>query len=865
MPDILLIETSATLRHALRTLLVKEGYNVSEAEDFGSGLAALRDFDKDSALNGVVVGWPARTDPLADELFSLMEDSAYSHISLLTLAHDPEPAILNWAGNRPRTAFLLWDNYTETSDSLSMLLTQSVESPAYEFHSNDDTSESISILFVDDSPTVRVNFRKLLTKHGYKTDTAASVDEGFEKALESHFDIAIIDYFMPDATGDELCRCLRDNPDTTKIITAIITGTYLDKVIKDSLNAGAIECMFKNESNDLFLARIEAMSRAIHDRRSIENERRRLNGILGSVGEGVYGVDKKGRITFINPTGRNLLGYMRHNELNGMLAHEAFHYADPDGNSIESEESKLQHAYLNGEKLNRQEAVFWHSSQKPIPVELTVYPLNIEDKFEGSVVAFRDISERKLLEDELKWQATHDSLTRMHNRHYFETQLNNEVHMLKRTGKQSALLYIDLDRFKYINDTAGHTAGDQLLIEVGSKLSSRLRKSDLLARIGGDEFAIILRNIRANSISAVADLFREALNQFTFVYQNKQYRINASVGVAIMDKETSTAGEALANADIACHIAKSEGRNLTHIYQHENDQKRAMDIELGWSTRLHNALSNDHFALHFQPILTVRNIPDEILRDDPDNLFNHAFSRIGDSVLNFEVLIRLNENSHDIYYPGSFLPTAERFNMMQSIDQWVVTNAIERLAMLTDNGYLASFFINLSGQTLANTRFTTMIKEMIQDHKIRPELVNFEITETCAISNIDAATAFINDLNALGCHFALDDFGSGFCSFSHLKHLPVDLIKIDGLFTQGVNTDPIDNAIVNSINSIAHSLGKKTIAEYVETREIMDVVIKSGVDFIQGNYIAKPMDMKDFLPGKLVDSLVSPLQSKSGA
>ncbi|MES9921729.1 MAG: diguanylate cyclase [Candidatus Thiodiazotropha sp.] len=319
--------------------------------------------------------------------------------------------------------------------------------------------------------------------NGYEAETAATVGEGYEKALDSRFDIAIIDYFMPDATGDVLCQRLRDDATTTGITTAIITGTYLDKAIKQSLEAGAVECMFKNESDDLFLTRIDAMSRHIRAHKSIEKERERLGGILRSVGEGVYGVNSEGHISFVNPACRRILGYAPDERLIGKSALELFHYTDEDGNPIDEKKCFLQHTYADGTPLNARETLFWHKSGDSIPVECTVYPLTIKGKREGTVVAFRDISERKLLEEELRWQASHDALTKPYNRRYFEEQLTQEAGRLKRSKETSALLYIDLDRFKYINDTAGHAAGDRLLVEIAQQLKQRLRSTDLLAPI----------------------------------------------------------------------------------------------------------------------------------------------------------------------------------------------------------------------------------------------------------------------------------------------------------------------------------------------------------------------------------------------
>ncbi|MBW9274658.1 MAG: diguanylate cyclase, partial [Candidatus Thiodiazotropha sp. (ex. Lucinisca nassula)] len=532
MPRVLLVELSATIRHIEKNLLIKAGYEVEADLDFNS---ALRRFVPGSYDGGtfeaVVLGWPGDAVHGADELCTLLEKNTYTSLPLLTLAHESDADLIRRVERRENSAFLLWEDYQKSTDLIAKLLIDAHQRKRTEATAN-SIVQPIRVLFVDDSRTVRVKYQRLLMANGYEAETAATVGEGYEKALDSRFDIAIIDYFMPDATGDVLCQRLRDNATTTGITTAIITGTYLDKAIKQSLEAGAVECMFKNESDDLFLTRIDAMSRHIRAHKSIEKERERLGGILRSVGEGVYGVSSEGYISFVNPACRRILGYAPDVRLIGKSALELFHYTDEDGNPIDETNCFLQHTYADGTPLNARETLFWHKSGNSIPVECTVYPLTIKGKREGSVVAFRDISERKLLEEELRWQASHDALTKLYNRRYFEEQLTQEAGRLKRSKETSALLYIDLDRFKYINDTAGHVAGDRLLVEIAQQLKQRLRSTDLLARLGGDEFAVILRNVCKESIHQVADDYREMLDSHMFIYNGKQYKVNGSIGIA---------------------------------------------------------------------------------------------------------------------------------------------------------------------------------------------------------------------------------------------------------------------------------------------------------------------------------------------
>lgn len=839
MKRVLLIETSATLRHAAKKLLESNGFEATEASSFTKGISYIASAENGVEFDAVCLGWPNKTDNVADELFASLDESQFKHLGVVVLTHEADSAKLAWVTNRSKTALVLWDNHAEIIDALSSLTEKKIPVSTWEPAAAD--SIPMRVLFVDDSPTVRVTYRRLLTQAGYITDTASCVEEGVEKATNNHYDIGIIDYYMPDGTGDQLCKMLRDDPRTKHITTAIITGTYSDKAIIGSLQAGAVECMFKNEAKELFLARIDAMSRSINAMRNIQNDHKRLEGILSSVGDGVYGVNCEGEITFINPAAKSILGYNDSHKLIGQLAFTLFHSAVDDDTAGSIDKCELQKTYRNGTQLMSWPTNFMHAEGKVIPVECTVYPLHLDGKLQGSVVAFRDITERKLLLEELKWQATHDPLTKLPNRSYFESALLQEVKEVRDGQSESCLLYLDLDRFKYLNDTAGHNAGDKLLVAVGKQLLSALRAGDSLARIGGDEFAIIMRNIKSDSVFAGADKFREVLDSYRFDFAGKTYNINVSIGVAVIDTKSKSSGEVLANADIACYIAKGKGRNQTHIFASENDQKAAMDIELGWSQRLHDALEKNLFALHYQPIVPLVDLNINNLPQEDGVLWEQLASKPNvNSIKQYEVLIRLPDSRGELICPDAFLPTAERFNMMPAIDKWVIRNSIAALALEPGKGKDICLSINLSGQSLEDESLAAYIHNLAKQYGVYPNSLLFEITETSAIANMEVANRFISSLQDLGYKFALDDFGSGFCSFSHLKFLPVNEIKIDGIFIQGMLHDSVDRAIIESIVQIAHTVGKKTVAEFVENAEVLRMLKAAGVDFVQGYYIGRP-------------------------
>ena len=833
-PRILLIEESATLRYILVKSLQKQGYELMVVDQFSAAAECLQ--SAQNTYHGVIIGWPNYVEhEAANGLLSLLEQDPLKEIPVLLLSHDADLDLLNWMSSRRFSALVPWENYQESLASLQKLLGSDASE---EVINSPSVDKPIRILFVDDSVSIRHYYQRLLARNGYYVETAASVSSAFDMAIKQTFDLAIIDYFMPDENGYVLCQKLRDDPRTSNIRSAVITGTYLDEVIKDCLQAGAVECMFKNEAEELFLSRIASMSRFIEVQNNIQTERERLAGILESVGEGVYGVDKDGLITFVNPAALRIIGQQEDAFLLGKRALDIFHL------SVENkQQDQLHRAYGKNVELRCWETVFRHSSQHQVPVECTVYPLIINQKQEGSVVAFRDVSERKMLEEKLHWQATHDHLTQLYNRLYFENSLEAEVSRLP-DGVMSALVYLDLDRFKYINDTAGHDAGDKLLIAVAGFLDDKLRKQDVLARLGGDEFAIILKDVNAEQALKLAESFRTALDLFSFSYEGKHYNIHGSFGVALMDLPNMTAGDVLANADIACHIAKRSGRNQVHLYEQSSDEKNVMGSDLGWSKRLRDAISQDDFVLHFQPIVDMSSINLHDLPAEDGELWKRHI-RNHETSIHYELLIRMKGDDGRLFYPDAFLPTAERFNMMIDIDLWVTEKALSTLEKLHRQCDQVFFSINLSGYTLNAPGSLEKIKAIIEKYSVSPQHILFEVTETFAVHNIEAASHFIDEMKWLGCRFSLDDFGSGFCSFSQLKCLPADFVKIDGQFVKGMARGSIDRSIVTAMNDVAHSLGRYTVAEYVEDPEILRLLKICGVDRVQGAYISMPLEYED--------------------
>ncbi len=832
---ILIVEESATLRYMLGKTIEKQGYEIVVVNDFISASELLQ--TNEQQLHAILVGWPNYEHfDKSKHLLVILDREPYSEVPVLLLSNDAEPELLNWMSTRQSTALVPWENYPEMVLSLEVMLNPESKEPVIEQRASYRDARQTRVLFVDDSKSIRVYYQRLLERNNYDVTIANSVNEAYEIALAQPVDIAIVDYFMPEHNGYVLCQKLRDNPLTEDIRTAVITGTYLDSVIRDCLQAGAIECIFKNEAEELFLARISGMRRFIEVQRSIEKQRENLAAILESVGEGVYGVDKNSRITFMNPAALKVLGLHDVKPLLGVGANEAFHLEHQSENK-----DLLREAYYSGEKLKGWETVFKHQSGKEIPVDCTLFPLSVNGKQEGSVIAFRDISERKMMEEKLRWQATHDHLTGLFNRRYFEADLEKELSAASRTGVMSAVVYMDLDRFKYVNDTAGHEVGDKLLVDLSREISKHIRRQDIAARIGGDEFAIILKNVDDTQAIDIADEIRIALSGLRVQHEEKSYHVNASFGVAMMDIDDLTAGDIMANADIACHISKRMGRNQTHIYEKTSDEHNSMGKELGWSVRIREALENDKFVLHYQPIMQMKDVDLVNLPAQDGALWRRHLSEV-DKIYSYEVLVRMVDENGVLNYPDSFIPTAERFNMMTDIDMWVLDHALQAMIATGQSGSNVRLSINICGNTVDSDETLDIIKSLIDKYNVAPSSLTFEVTETCAIANLEQANDFINELRKIGCRFSLDDFGSGFCSFSQLKNLPTDYVKIDGQFVRSMARGATDRAIVTAMNDVAHSLGRYTVAEYVESPEIVRLLKICGVDKVQGNYISIPLD-----------------------
>ena len=833
MPRLLLIESSPTLRHGMQKVLARQGFEVVSV---AATADAVGDVDRELAqgLSAVLFGWTTAPAAICTAIVDRLCQSDCGQLALVVLLSDADRVTESVLTERPFTRIERWQRPAEVPRLVRSLLARI----ARETRRRVQPTTALKVLLVDDSRTSRTKYQRLLKAHGYVVVSCEHAEAALAVVETERFDLAIVDYYMPGLNGAQLCRALRELPATRELNLAVLTGSYDDGLISDCLAAGAGECMFKNESDALFLARVHSMARLRERERHLEGERQLLELTLASVGDGVYGVDREGRITFVNPAALRLLQWSHADELVGLSAHEHIHYADVHARRIPPDTCFLQQAYELGDSLSNWETVFWRVDGQPISVECTVRPQHQDGECVGVVVAFRDIAERKRFEAEMQWELHHDHLTKLSNRAHFEDMLEQELARLKRSTEQSALLFLDLDRFKQINDSAGHAAGDALLVNIGQKLKSRARQSDLVARLGGDEFAVLLRNVDETSVVALADQFRAILDEMRFVYEGREFAVSGSVGVCSLHRHTATPAHALNCADAACQIAKRQGRNRVHRFDEHDDAPALAVLEQSWTLRLRDAMASDAFVLQFQPIMDLRCVPsDELSGDDGPQRLAQAWPS---ALYGYEVLLRLPDGDAHLA-PGAFLPQAERFELLPALDGWV----LDRLAAVLAERQAppgTRFHINVGAASLLDPGYRARLAAALRDGRFAPGQLCLELKESDMMGLLMPVLPALIELTPLGLHLMLDDYGRGFGGLGHLRSLPLASVKLEGSLVQTLTHDDLGETLVRTMTDVAHAMNLLVIAPLVEDADTLRRLRAAGVDCAQGFALGHPAE-----------------------
>jgi len=553
---------------------------------------------------------------------------------------------------------------------------------------------------------------------------------------------------------------------------------------------------------------------------------------LRSIGDGVITADTDGRVAYLNPIAERYTGWSR-NDARGQLLADVFRIINErSGERLDPLAAGSPPA--TGEPVNADDAVsvrLVDRNGRECPIRFSHAPIrSTTGAMMGTIVVFHDISHIRAMAQQLMWQASHDALTGLVNRREFERRLAGLLETAQAGTREHALMFLDLDNFKAVNDTCGHSAGDELLRELTSVMASRMRGSDTLARLGGDEFGALLESCPLDQALRIANAMRETIREFRFVWQDKTFGVGVSIGLVPITEASGNINQVLGHADASCYEAKNRGRDRVQVHRQREDGDDGLHHELRMVSQISEAFEKGHFRLYRQPIVPV--------------------GAAGSRVVNHEILVRMLDGSGNLLPATGFMPAAERYNLLTSIERWVIGSLLEHLhcewtrgalpAIAAERGYYA---VNLSGASINDQSFPDFLGNLLTRYRLPAGLLCFEITETTAISNLKQAAGLMRDLKGLGCRFALDDFGTGMSSFAYLKHLPVDVLKIAGTFIQDVVNDPMDYAIVEAIGRIGHILGMQTVAESVENSETLLRLEALQIDYAQGYFVGLPQQL----------------------
>ena len=540
---------------------------------------------------------------------------------------------------------------------------------------------------------------------------------------------------------------------------------------------------------------------------------------LQSIGDGVITTDAEGIIEYVNPVAEELTGW-KVDDASGRALEEIFRGFHEE--TCEPLENPLDVAIKRDRAIKSvRPTLLIRRDGNELYIESTASPIRDgKGTVTGGVLVFHDVSEARELNKRLSYHASHDSLTGLVNRREFENRLERALKSARARETSYALLYLDLDQFKIVNDSCSHNAGDALLHQLGALLKSKIRWRDTIARLGGDEFGVLLESCALDQAMQTAEELRKAISEFKFVWDERSFRLGVSIGVVPITADNEDVAALLSAADSACAAAKEAGRNRVHSFQENDIDLMKRRRELQWAARINNALEDNRFELFRQAIKP---------------LTDH------DEGAHYEILLRMRDENGGVISPGLFIEAAERYGITPNIDRWVIRTAFQWLVSEADErSRLTMCSINLSGQSIGDEKFLPFVIDQFQMSGLDATKICFEITETAAVASFAQVNRFINALKELGCMFALDDFGTGMSSFGYLKHFPVDFLKIDGMFVKEMLHDPIDREMVRSINEIGHLTGKKTIAEFAENEEIITMLRGMGVDYAQGYGVSEP-------------------------
>ena len=705
-------------------------------------------------------------------------------------------------------------------------------------------SPATAVLAVDDNATIRKAISMRLRAKGFDVVTAADGRSALALVDRRAFDLVILDLNMPEMRGEEVLRQLRQRHSQNQLPVIVLAASNDHGDIQRTLALGANDYIVKPGDFPILLTRIQTQltlrdtisrlrtqSALLRETQALTHSGSHLPGALASGAHGIpfdvlhdhtpmtcFAISADGHVLHCNYFGARYLGY----EARALLGRSMLDLYAPDDRPL-AMESLAAARDLPG-RVHRWDIRQVKKNGDIIWMRNTARAVR-DGGLDLVLLTCEDIDDAYRLSELLSFQSSHDELTHLANRKALEQRLQQVIASAQSEHTEHALAILDIDQFKLINDSYGSAAGDDLLREVAELIKQATRKRDTVARIGSDEFAVLLEDCPLALAQQAAETLRGVIESHGFDWQGRSYPVSASIGIVAINDASATPGDVLSLADTACYAAKDSGRNCVHTYEPDNPSVQQRHGEMRWAARINQAMNDGRFELNCQLIAPLTAAGHEGMRG-----------------AHYEILLRMRDEGGGLILPGEFLPAAERYNLSCRIDRWVIDTVFQWLTArpraLLEVGQVS---INLSGRSIGNAEILQFILTAFRAGRVPADKICFEITETAAVADLVGATQFIARLKECGCHFALDDFGSGFSSLAYLKRLPVDYLKIDGAFVRDMACDPIDHAMVRSINDIGHLLGKRTVAEFVESAATMDLLRALGVDFAQGYAIGRPL------------------------
>jgi len=663
----------------------------------------------------------------------------------------------------------------------------------------------------------------------YRLESVASLSDAIAAVRTGGVDAILLDLELPESLG--LTTFLRLQPKVTSLPVVVLVAEFEEDLGRQAVDRGALDFLVLGEVSAQLVDKVlRYATERTHTLKALKASEQRYRELFQNVTAGVFQTTIDGKFMAANPALVRMLGYDSEDELLAVdVARDV--YAEP-----EHRDDWVRSMAQDGEVRNAELVLKRRDGSRLVVLENSRAVRDPDGKalfYEGTLT---DITAAHALSQQLTHDATHDPLTGLKNRRELEVRLQHALELTHATGATHALCFMDLDRFKVVNDSCGHVAGDELLRQLGQLLEAKVRTADVVARLGGDEFAVLLQNCGASDALQVANGVLKAIAGFQFVWGQQVFSLGVSIGVVTIDGRYKRLVQVLDAADTACYAAKDGGRNRVVVYREDETRAVRDRSESSWVARAKRALVDDRLFLEAQPIR-----PLAVAETGPPH---------------FELLVRMRDDSGRSVPPGAFLPTVERYNLSVRYDRWVIDAALDWMRRNADAlQHVSRFFINLSRDSVVDPETATYLRQAVARAGVDPRRLGFEVTERVAVANLAQSNRMFGELRRLGCAVSLDDFGSGVSSFAYLKALGADYLKIDGMFVGNISQDKVDYAMVRSIKDIGHVMGKKVVAESVENEAVLAKLREIGVDYAQGFGVGEPRPIDEIASVALSDLL----------